>query len=81
MMAHLINLGYDVNATDEPRKNHGIGTPLQYAIMAKSLAKVEFLLQEGADPHKPVGRYGSAFKMAELMGMDQFVILMKHFQR
>ncbi|KAI4162727.1 MAG: hypothetical protein LQ342_003614 [Letrouitia transgressa] len=39
MMAHLIELGYDVNATDEIRGNHAIGTPLQYAVMAKSLAK------------------------------------------
>lgn len=79
MMAHLIELGYDINAADEVRRNHAIGTPLQYAITAKSLAKVEFLLQKGADPHKPVGRCGSAFIMAERMGLDQFVILMKRF--
>lgn len=79
MMAHLIELGYEVNATDEVRKNHAIGTPLQYAVTAKSLTKVEFLLQKGADPHKPVGRCGSAFGMAERMGMDQFVGLMKRF--
>lgn len=79
MMAHLIELDYDVNATDEVRKNHAIGTPLQYAVTAKSFAKVEFLLRKGADPHKPVGRGGSPFKMAERMGMDQFVGLMKRF--
>lgn len=79
MMAHLIDLGYDVNADDEARGNRGIGTPLHYALMAKSLAKTEFLLQKGADPHKPVGRCGSAFKMAELMGMDNFVILIQQY--
>lgn len=79
MMAHLIELGYDVNATDEIRGNHAIGTPLQYAVMAKSLAKVEFLLRNGADPHKPVGRGGSAFILAERMGLNQFVGLMKQF--
>ena len=77
MMAHLIELGYDVNATDEMRKNCMIGTPLHYAIRAQSLAKVKFLLQRGADPHKPVGLAGSPFKMAERMGMDQFVGLLK----
>lgn len=79
MMAHLIELGYDVNADDKVRKNHAIGTPLQYAVMAGSLAKVEFLLQKGADPHKPVGRCGSPFIMAERMEMDQIVGLMKQF--
>lgn len=79
MMAHLIELGYDVNVTDQGRGDHKIGTPLQYAIMAKSFARVEFLLHEGADPHKAVGRCGSAFKMAERMGMDQIVDLMKRF--
>ncbi|KAL8731410.1 MAG: hypothetical protein Q9181_004311 [Wetmoreana brouardii] len=77
--AHLIGLGYDVNAANEVRKNHAIGTPLHYAVTAKSLAKVEFLLQKGVDPHKPVGRCGSAFKMAECLGMDHFVGLMKRF--
>lgn len=77
MMAHLIEAGYDVNATDEVRGNGKIGTPLHYAIMAHSLAKVKFLLQRGADPHKPVGLAGSPFKMAERMGMDQLVALLK----
>ncbi|KAL9611324.1 MAG: hypothetical protein Q9167_004007 [Letrouitia subvulpina] len=79
MMAHLIELGYDVNATDDVRGNHAIGTPLQYAVTAKSLAKVEFLLRNGADPHKPVGNGGSAFILAERMGLEQYVGLMKQF--
>lgn len=77
MMAHLIDLGYDVNATDEPRGHRAIGTPLHYALSAKSLAKVKFLLQRGADPNKPVGLAGSAFNLAERTGMDKCVILMK----
>ena len=79
MMAHLIHLGYDFNADDEARGNRRIGTPLHYALMAKSLAKTNFLLQKGADPHKPVGRCGSAFKMAELLGMDDLIILMQQY--
>ena len=77
MMAHLIYLGYDVNATDELRGRRAIGTPLHYAISAKSLAKVKFLLERGADPYKPAGLCGSAFNMAERTGMDQCVVLMK----
>ena len=77
MMSHLIALGYDVNATDDDRGNHSIGTPLHYAIMANSPSAVSFLLRKGADPHKPVGRCGSAYKMAELMGRDQCVNVMK----
>lgn len=79
MMAHLIEAGYDVNATDEVKKNRTIGTPLHYAIRAQSLAKVKFLLERGADPHKPVGLAGSPFKMAERMGTDQFVSLLKQY--
>lgn len=77
MISHLIALGYDVNATDKTRGNHSMGTPLHYAIMANSPSTVSLLLQRGADPHKPVGRCGSAYKMAELMGRDQCVMLMK----
>ena len=77
MMAHLIEAGYDVNATDEAWGNRKLGTPLHYAIRAQSLAKVEFLLQRGTDPHKPGGRAGSPFKMAECIGMEQFVSLLK----
>ena len=77
MMAYLIGAGYDVNATDEARGNRRVGTPLHYAIRAQSLAKMIFLLQRGADPHKPGGRAGSPFKMAECMGMEQFVSLLK----
>ena len=76
IMAHLIALGYDANATDDIRKNHALGTPLHYAISARSLAKVEFLLQHGADPHKPVGRSGSAYLMAKCMGLDEIADLM-----
>lgn len=75
MMAHLVELGYDVNATDEVKRNHAIGTPLHYAIRAGSLAKARYLLQSGADPHRPVGLAGSPFKMAERMGLNDFVHL------
>ncbi|KAL9130925.1 MAG: hypothetical protein Q9217_001028, partial [Psora testacea] len=39
MMAHLIELGYDVNAIDEVKGYQAIGTPLHYAIRAQSLTK------------------------------------------
>ncbi len=79
IMAHLIEAGYDVSAIDEVKQDRMLGTPLHYAINAQSLAKVDFLLQRGADPHKPVGVAGSPFKMAERMEMDQFVSLLKRY--
>ncbi len=79
MMIHLIGLGYDVNATDKVRTHYAIGIPLHYAIRAHSLAKVKFGLEKGADPHKPVGLCGSPFKMAERLGMNQFVDLLKQY--
>ena len=77
MMVHLIELGYDVNADDEIRMRRSIGTPLHNAIIARSLVKVEFLLQKGADAHKRAGRSGSAYKMAETMHLEEYVVLMK----
>lgn len=76
MIALLTEAGYDINATDEVRKNRMIGTPLHYATRAQTLVKEKLLLQRGADPHKPIGLAGSPFNMAERMGMDQFVGLL-----
>ncbi len=81
MMAHLIDLGYDVDATDDVRKHLAIRTPLHYAIRVQSLAKVNFLLQKGADSHKPVGLSVFPFKMAERMGKDRFVSLLKQLPK
>ncbi|KAL8832367.1 MAG: hypothetical protein Q9170_004903, partial [Blastenia crenularia] len=86
MMAHLLDLGYDVNAVafgevrnDAAGGRYAIGTPLHYAVTAQSLAKLEFLLQKGSDPHLSVGQRGSAFALAESMGLVDFVGLMERY--
>lgn len=78
MMAHLVDLGFDVNGSDEVRGFHAIGTPLQYAIRAGSVEKVRFLLSKGADPHRPIGLAGSPFKMAERWPSEDIVELLKN---
>ena len=74
MMAHLISLGFDVNGTDEARRYQAIGTPLHYAVRSNSFVNVNFLLQQGADPHKSVGPFGSPIEMAKQMGLKEFFV-------
>lgn len=71
MMAHLISLGFDVNGTDDSRRYQAIGTPLHYAIKSNSSENIEFLLRQGADPHKSVGPFGSPIEMAKQMGLKE----------
>ena len=71
MMAHLISLGFDVNGTDDSRRYHAIGTPLYYAVRSNSSVNIKFLLQQGADPHKSVGPFGSPIEMAKQMGLEE----------
>lgn len=79
MMIHLVNLGFDVNGSDEIRGRYAIGTPLQYAIKAGSIEKVKYLLQNGADPHKSIGLAGSPYKMAERTASKEIFELLKQF--
>lgn len=54
MMAHLIELGFDVNGTDDHTKQHScLGTPLAHAVRFNAVGNVNFLLSRGADPSKP----------------------------
>ena len=79
MIVHLLELGFEVNQSDEAIGRFAIGTPLQYAIRAKSFENVKCLLDYGADPHKPVGLAGSAFKMAERMATEDIFALLKQY--
>ena len=79
MIVHLIALDFEVNQSDEAIGRFAIGTPLQYAIRAKSFENVKCLLDHGADPHKPVGLAGSAFKMAERMATEDIFALLKQY--
>ncbi|KAL8753143.1 MAG: hypothetical protein Q9184_005510 [Pyrenodesmia sp. 2 TL-2023] len=83
MMTHLIDIGYDINGTDDGKHPCGHGTPLHYALRAQSLEKVEFLLQKGADPYRPHDGCGTPFTwaegMARSMARGEFVTLLKQY--
>lgn len=83
MMTHLIDIGYDINGTDDGKHPCGHGTPLHYALQAQSLQKVEFLLQRGADPYRLYKGCGTPFSVAESMarslGRGEFVSLLKQY--
>ena len=83
MMAHLIELGFDVNATDEDASTwNRIGTPLPHATRAQNTGHVKFLLENGADPHKMNKANGegvsrqSALQMAEASGLHAIAAMM-----
>lgn len=80
MMTHLIDLDFNVNATDEMKRNSAIETPLHYVIKAGSIVKAKYLLHNGADPHNSVGLAGCSFKMAQVMGLNDFVELFNNFE-
>jgi ankyrin repeat protein len=48
MVAHLLQLGVDVNGLDDVQGPYRKGTPLDYAIMARNPQMVRFLLENGA---------------------------------
>ncbi|KAI9794097.1 MAG: hypothetical protein M1833_000462 [Piccolia ochrophora] len=51
MMAHLLELGVDINGSDDVWGPYRRGTPLHHAVAEVHLEKVRFLLENGADPH------------------------------
>ncbi|KAL8946618.1 MAG: hypothetical protein Q9222_007009 [Ikaeria aurantiellina] len=77
MMDYLIKAGYDVNAMDKGRKPYLRGTPLHYAIDARSLENVRFLLRHGANPRLDTLEAGTPISWAERQGLDDFVSAMK----
>ncbi|KAL8898433.1 MAG: hypothetical protein Q9207_006700 [Kuettlingeria erythrocarpa] len=83
MMTHLIDIGYDINGTDDGKWPCWNGTPLHYALKAQSLEKVEFLLQKGADPYRLYKGCGTPFSVAESlarsMGRGEFISLLKRY--
>ena len=53
MVDHLLELGVDINGTDDVKGPHGCGTSLHYAAGSGRPERVRFLLEHGADPEKP----------------------------
>jgi hypothetical protein len=50
VMTRLLELGVDVNSSDELMGWHRFGTHIHYAIREGHLENVPFLLENGADP-------------------------------
>jgi ankyrin repeat protein len=72
MMAHLLELGVDVNGLDAVRR---LGTPLHHAVHACKIERARFLLERGADPHIK-NQYGnSALEIARINERIAFVEL------
>lgn len=51
MMAHLIELGVDVNGLDTARVRYRSGTPLHCAVGGRHIGILRLLLENGADPN------------------------------
>ena len=72
MMAHLLDLGVDINGTDFARR---LATPLHHAVHAFKIERARFLLERGADPHIK-NYYGhSALEIARINERSEFVEL------
>ena len=72
MMAHLLDLGVDINGTDYVRR---LATPLHHAVLARKIERASFLVKRGADPHIK-NQYGtSALEMARINERMEFVEL------
>lgn len=52
MIQHLLEIGLDINGTDDVLSFHAQGTPLHWAVDACKIERAKFLLEKGADPHK-----------------------------
>jgi hypothetical protein len=57
VIQHLLELGVDINGTDDVLGSHGVGTTLHWAIRSTKLEIARFLLEKGADSQK-VNRFG-----------------------
>ena len=79
MMAHLINLGFDVNGTDEYTKQHPCwGTPLVYAVRSNAIENVKFLLSKGANPLKPED--WTPLELARQMKHTEIIALLENWK-
>ncbi len=77
MMAHLLELGVDVNGSDDSRGPYGFGTPLHHAIRERHIQIVRFLLGKGANPHIRNRAGDTAFGQAEKTTCAQIIELLK----
>lgn len=77
MMEYLLQLGVDINGSDESRGFRALGTPLHYAIRGRMTERVKFLRAKGSDV-KIAGRGGiTALKLAKQTDDKELVALIE----
>jgi ankyrin repeat protein len=52
MIQHLLEIGLDINGTDDALGFRAQGTLLHWAVDACKIERAKFLLEKGANPHK-----------------------------
>ena len=77
LMEYLLELGVDIDGSDEARGFTALGTPLQYAVRERMVQRVEFLLSKGADV-RVVGRGRvTALQLARQTGREDVIALVE----
>ena len=77
MMAHLIELGVDVNSLDSARVRFRYGTPLHCAVQGQQCGTVRFLLENWADPNMK-DEYGvTPIEAAKKKGNQELIALLE----
>lgn len=77
MMEYLLQLGIDIDGSDETRGFRALGTPLHYAIRERTVERVKFLLMKGSDV-KAAGQGGvTAMALAKQTGIEELVALVE----
>jgi hypothetical protein len=66
MMAHLLQLGMDVDAFDLIEGAFSRGTALWWAVSCRMFERARFLLEHGADPHRAKGLHKSPYEEAKI---------------
>lgn len=77
MMAHLIELGVDVNLLDTERVRYRHGTPLHCAVGQRKFGTVRFLLENGADLHIQDVYGVTPIEMAKKTGNQEIITLLE----
>lgn len=79
LMEYLLELGVDINGSDEARGFAALGTPLLYAIRERMIQRVEFLLSKRADV-RVTGRGGvTALQLAKQTGREDLIALVEMY--
>ena len=80
MMGYLLQLGVDIDGSDESRGFRALGTPLHYAIRGGMIERVRFLLMSGSNV-KIAGRGGlMPLALAMQTGKEELIALVESYQ-